>query len=85
MVYPDISPPTIIQTNNHPDLHTSMNPDTNQPQTTEDDLPADLVKTPMLIIGDQALHAYKTTPSQWNSRIYIPVHHFPDEGGENHA
>jgi hypothetical protein len=62
-----------------------MNPDTNQPQPTEDDLPADLVKTPMLIIGDQALHAYKTTPSQWNSRVYIPVDHFPHEQGDGHA
>jgi hypothetical protein len=61
--------------------HDSTQP---QPQPTEDELPPDLVKTPMLIIGNHALHAYKTMPSQWTSRVYIPVNEFSSEG-EDHA
>ena len=62
-----------------------MNTVTNQSRSTEDDLPDNLVKTPMLIIGNHALHAYETMPTQWTSRVYIPVTEFPDPKGDDHA
>jgi len=65
-------------------LDTCMTEEADHKMPTNSEPQVDLVKTPMLIIGNQALHVYNTLPCRWTSRVYIPVDEFLHEG-EFHA